>query len=470
MKKLNELIPCDYDTMISGVQIDSREVKPGDLFVAVNGFNVKHSEYIGDAIEKGAVAVITDIDYKSDIPIVKVKDVNGCLNQICINFYDYKNSITMIGITGTDGKTTTAIILSQLLKDNRNIAYMGTNGIEYKDLHIKTENTTPTNEKLYKYLSELEKKDCSHLVVEVSSEALLHQRVKDFEFKYAIYTTITEDHLNIHKTLENYIQSKFLLATLVKDDGAIIVNRDDETCKLLLTKKYKNLYTYGKDENSDFKIDSIKEYSDYTTFDIITKDEIYHIKSPYLGEYNVYNLTAAFVVCYLEKVDLKQLISNIEKLEPVKGRTEILDFGQEYKLILDYAHTLNGIKSIVESFKDKYKRTILLTGAAGGREKEKRAKIGKYILNNADLVIFTMDDPRYENVDDIIDQMIGTEQKDNYIRIIDRKEAINYALKIAQKGDLVLILGKGRDSYMAIEDRREDYCDYDVIKKYFDEN
>lgn len=467
MKKLNDIIDCDYNTLIKDIKIDSREIKSGDLFIAINGFNVKHCEYIEDAIKKGAAAVITDINYESDIPIIKVDDVNSILNKICENFYGYKNTQTMIAITGTEGKTTTATILKELLKNTMNVAYIGTNGIEYKNKIIKTMNTTPTNEKLYKYLSDLEKKHCNTVVMEVSSEALLHKRVNDFKFKYAIFTTITEDHLNIHKTIDNYIHSKLSLVNLIEKKGKIIVNIDDKNCRLHLKDFNKKIYTYGKERKSDFRISNIQEFKQYTTFDIFYKENIYKIKSPYLGEYNVYNLTAAFIVCYLEKININNLIETIENLPLIKGRTEIINFGQKFKLILDYAHTLNGIKSIVESVKNKYNRIILLTGAAGGREKEKRSKIGKYILNNTDFVIFTMDDPRYESVDSIIDQMIGMEKKENYVRIIDRKEAIKYALNIANDNDVVLILGKGRDDYMAIEDKKINYCDYDVIKNYF---
>lgn len=467
MKRLCELIECEYETPIYGIKIDSREIKEGDLFVAVNGFNVSHSEFIEDAINKGAAAVITDIDYESHIPIVKVSDVNGILNQICIQFYGYQNNQKLIGITGTDGKTTTAVMIKELLCEKRNIAYIGTNGIEYGKQVIKTENTTPTNEKLYKYLTKLQEENYNDIVMEVSSESLLHQRVIDFQFQYAIFTTITEDHLNIHKTIQNYIESKLSLASLVKEDGAIIINQDDRNCRLLLNRNLNHIYTYGKDQKSDFQICNIQEEKGITTFDIQHQHQNFHIISPYVGEYNVYNLCAAFIVCYLEGIDSSYLIQKIKTLPPIKGRTESLDFGQNYKLILDYAHTLNGIKNIVESFQGKYKRTLLLTGAAGGREKEKREKIGKYILNHADFVIFTMDDPRYESVDCIIDQMIGNEKKNNYIRIINREEAIRYTLDMAEEDDLVLILGKGRDNYMAIEDKRIDYCDYDVISRYF---
>ena len=192
MKRLNELLDCDYDTLIKDIKIDSREIEDGDLFVAVNGFNCKHSDFIPQAIENGASAVICDIDYEADIPIIKVSNVNEVLNEVCIKFYEYSNSQTLIGITGTDGKTSTATMLSGLLNNSYKTAYIGTNGIEYNNKIIKTQNTTPTNEKLYKYLAMLEHESYNTVVMEVSSEALLHKRVDDFKFKYSIFTIASQ--------------------------------------------------------------------------------------------------------------------------------------------------------------------------------------------------------------------------------------------------------------------------------------
>ena len=174
----------------------------------------------------------------------------------------------------------------------------------------------------------------------------------------------------------------------------------------------------------------------------------------------------AYIICRLFGIDSSLLLSRIKKLRCIKGRTELLDFGQDYDIILDYAHTINGIKNIISSFRD-YDNVITVTGSAGGREHEKRSVIGKFVIENSDTAIFTMDDPRYEDVNEIIDQMVG-DSKD-YIRIPDREDAIRYALDIADKGSVVLILGKGRDEYMAIEDKKPYYCDYDVIERYFKE-
>ena len=466
MHKLNDIFKEYEPIPIKDVKTDSREVEKQDISVATHGFNVDHSEYIEDAINNGAAAIVTDIDYETNIPCIKVDDVEKSLSEICKKLYDYNNDLNLIGITGTDGKTTTATILKNILNKFSNTAYIGTNGIEYKDKKIKTENTTPKKEELYKIFSDLKKENCSNVVMEVSSEALLHNRVDSFLYKYAIFTNITEDHLNVHKTIDSYISSKLKLLDYLTDDGTIIVNKDDENCKEIISSNNK-IFTYGKDENSDFQICDINYKEKYTTFTIRHNNKKYKIKSPYPFEYNIYNLTAAFIVCYLEKLNHRKVIKYIKKLKPIMGRCEYLDFNQKYKVILDYAHTENGIRNLIENVKKNNQKIIVVTGSAGGRETEKRSRIGKYLLNNVDLVVFTMDDPRNESVDDIIDQMIGEEKNNNYIRIQNREQAIFYALDIAEENDYVLIIGKGRDNYMAIGDERIDYCDYDVIYKYF---
>ena len=466
MKRLKDIIECDYDIPISDIKIDSREVKKGDIFVAVKGFNIDHSLYIEDAIKNGAVAIITDKDFKSNIPVLKVNDIEKTLIDICEKFYNFNSNLKLIGVTGTDGKTTTATIIKRLLDKKEKTAYIGTNGIEYLNKKESIPNTTPTVEKLYKYFSKIDKNNISTISMEVSSDALLHNRVDSFKFKYAVYTNITEDHLNIHKTIENYIESKLKLSTLLDPDGIIIMNNDDSK-QSILKKSDKKVYTYGQTNDSDFLIKDIEYLDNITRFVIEHNNKQYKIKSTLLGEYNIYNLTAAFVVCYLEGMKPRNIISNIKKIGSIDGRGELLSFGQKYTIVLDYAHTENSIKSIVEEVKDKYKRVIVVTGSAGGREKEKRKYIGKYLLDNTDLVIFTMDDPRYENVDYIIDDMISISNKTNYKRIISRSNAIKYALDIAKEGDIVLIIGKGRDNYMAIGDEKIPYNDYEEIEEYF---
>lgn len=463
--KLTKIIDCDYDVDITGIAEDSRNVKPGYLFVATKGFNVDHFDYIEAAISAGAVAVVCDRKAEFSVPTIVVGDINEALIDCCEKFYDVKTEdFNFIGITGTDGKTTVASLIKQILDETFSTAYIGTNGLNVNNKKISTSNTTPCICELYSLFSTIKENKCKDVVMEVSSEALLHGRVDSIKYDVAIYTNITEDHLNVHKTIDNYINSKIKLCSLVKENGIILVNGDDYNCRAIDDSRKR---TYGFSNDNYYVINNVNFMSKNVKFDIKCKEFSYTIESPMIGEFNIYNVAVAFIVGLLKKIPANVLLDRIKDFKPIDGRMENLNFGQDYTIILDYAHTYNGIKSVLECFKSA-QHIILVTGAAGGREKEKRSKIGKLILSKADFVIFTMDDPRYENVEDIISQMIGDFSTDNYESIIDRKKAIYRAFDMANSGDVVLVLGKGRDNYMAIEDKKLPYCDYDVIKSYFE--
>lgn len=458
MKKIKDLIDCSYDIEITGITDDSRLVEKGYLFVATKGFNVDHYDYIDDAIKKGCSFVICDRKINKNIPHLVVENINDLFFELCRRFYDLDlNKFNFIGITGTDGKTTTATIVNKLIDGS---AYIGTNGLSVDDKTFSTSNTTPCVSELYKDLKIVEKNDSSTVVMEVSSEALLHDRVKGLEYKIIGFTNITGDHLNVHKTFENYVKCKMKLLDLLEDDGIVIVNGDD---KILHNIKCKNMYTFGFDSDNNFVITNVV-YNEKNT--IITINDSIIIDSPLVGKYNVYNVVMAYLIGKFFGVDDYLLLNRIKELSPIKGRCEFLDFGQNFDIVLDYAHTTNGIKCILDAFSD-YDNIIVVTGCAGGREKTKRRDIGKLIMDKSDIAIFTMDDPRYENVDEIINQMVLNDT--DYIRIIDRREAIKYALSIATPSSVVLILGKGRDDYMAIKDEKIKYCDYDVICDFYKE-
>lgn len=459
MKKIKDLLDnCLLDIDILGVTDDSRRVHDGYLFVATKGFNVDHYDFIDDAIKRGAIFVIADRKIKNNFPHLIVDNINDVYVQCCQKFYDVDvKKFNFIGITGTDGKTTTTSIIKQLLDD---CAYIGTNGVMIKNKSYKTNNTTPCIDELYASLKDIQKSDCLDIAMEVSSEALLHKRLEGISFDFIGYTNITEDHLNIHKTMENYCNCKFSLINYLKPEGKCFINGDCPNCKKL---KGSNIYSYGFDENNDYVISNVLEKDCFVKFTIEWKDNSYEIESPLLGKYNIYNVALAFIICLNKNIDSNILIDKIKHLDIIKGRREYLYFGQNFDVILDYAHTFNGIKNILESVK-KDKKIIVVTGAAGGREKEKRPLIGKFILDNADISIFTMDDPRYEKVEDIIREMVGDSKKE-YLEIVNRKKAIEKAFSLADRDSVVLILGKGRDNYMAIKDKKIPYCDYDVIKE-----
>lgn len=460
MKKISDLIEnVNLDIDILGVTDDSRKVQEGYLFVATQGFNEDHYLYIDEAIKKGAVFIVSNRKLERDFPhFIVEKNINDLYIDCCRKFYDIDLAeFNFIGITGTDGKTTTASIIHELL----DYAYIGTNGITVGEEEFPTNNTTPVVEELYAGLKLIKDKGYKNIVMEVSSEALLHKRLKDFKFETVGFTNITEDHLNVHGTIENYRKCKFELVNYLKDEKHCFINGDCDNCKLL---DYKNKISYGMNKDNDAIIYDVKQLTNLVKFKIKYRGKYYEIKSPLLGTYNIYNVTLAFLICLELGFDEQILIKKIASLKTIKGRREFLDFGQEFAVVLDYAHTFNGIKNLIESFQN-YERIIVVTGSAGGREKAKRKLIGKYLLDNTDLTIFTMDDPRNESVDDIIDDMLEDTNKRNYYRIVDRKKAIEKAFQNAHKKTVVLIIGKGRDNYMAIGDKKIFYSDYEVIKE-----
>ena len=468
MKKLKQIIDCSYDTLISGITDDSRDVYDGYLFVATKGFNVDHFDYIDKAIENGAVAIISDRNVEVDVPVVLVNNINDIYPELCRRFYDVApNDFSLIGITGTDGKTTTATIVQKIITDDINCAYIGTNGCLVNGKVHHTNNTTPCTSELYNCLSIAKNGGCKATVMEVSSEALLHERVRGLEFDIVAITNITEDHLNVHKTIENYRKCKFKIVNYLKKDGVLVINGDDSNCRLL---QIDNMYTFGFNSDNDYVISDFSESKAGINFKICHDNDIYEVISPLFGKYNAYNITLSFVIGLLKKIPSDTLIQRIKEVSSITGRGERLEFGQDYDIILDYAHTYNAIDNLLESVKGKYKRIITVTGAAGGREREKRSKIGKLVLEKSDYVIFTMDDPILEDVNDIIDDMISNCNNKNYERQLDRVAAISKAFEIAKPGDAVLIIGKGRDDYMALGTEKIPYCDYDVIVNYFKKN
>ena len=459
MKNLNELYDCDYDCLVKDIKTNSKEVEEGDMFVCIKGVNEDRHNYILDAIDRGCSCLIVDRGDNYSVPFIKVKDTNIELGKVSKKFYGYDDSLKTIGVTGTDGKTTTSLIIKDLLG---NCGYIGSNGVISENIYFDTNNTTPDLNLLYKYLSMFKNENLEYVSMETSSEGLLHNRVQGINFDIGVLTNVSEDHLNVHKTLSNYLDCKIKLFKNIKEDGFAILNRDDrffdkfkENCKC-------NVFSYGKDKNSDLVINNFVEKIDGTDISFVYKNNLYKVSSSLKGEYNVYNLMGAFGVLICLGLEVEDIISRVRNIKQVEGRCEVFSY-KNFKIVLDYAHTENGLRSIL-SFLNKVKinRIITVTGSAGGREHEKRKGMGEVVQELSDLVIYTMDDPRYEKVIDIINEM-KVEDKDNYIIIEDRETAIKKAFELANKDDIILIAGKGRDPYMAIEDKKIAYSDYDVI-------
>ena len=460
--KLNELIDCPYDIIVTGIKTNSVNIKKGDLFICIDSKTMDRHLFIDDAIKKGASAIIVKNDVgKKSVPIIKVDNPNQIFIDIINKFYNYPTrKLTMIGVTGTDGKTTVATIIYQLIN---NCAYIGTNGISYNDYKEKTSNTTPNLDKTIPLFANMVKNEIKTVSMEVSSEALYYDRVAGIEFDCSILTNITKEHLNTHKTLENYIACKCKLFDNTK--GPCILNKDDEHFSEV-AKHCSKIYTYGKDYDNNLYFKDVKLDHDKTTFNIVYQNKQYKIESPLIALFNVYNLCAALLALVSLGYELQELIKNIKNLK-VSGRLENIDLGQDFKVIVDYAHTPNGINNLLQFMNGlEHNKLIVVFSEPGERDKSKRASKGYNVITNCDYAIVTSQDPRGENPLDIANDLIS-EVKDykNYEIILDRSEAIKKAIYMARKGDIVLIIGKGSDNYQILKNKIIEFSDIEEAKK-----
>lgn len=464
MKKLSELINCEYDIEIQGIKTNSNQINKGDLFICTDTKTMDRHAFIDDAIKRGAIAVIVKKDVGSkSVPIIKVENPNDTFVGIINKFYDYPTTkLNMIGVTGTDGKTTTATIIYQLLN---NCAYIGTNGISYDNYKEKTPNTTPGLDKTYPLFKDMIEKGIKTVSMEVSSEALLYERVKGITYNCSIMTNITKEHLNTHKTLENYIDCKCELFR--NTNGPCILNKDDEHYLEVLKNCNSKVYTYGSGTDNDLYFKEVQLYPNYTNFKIVYKNKEYSITSPLVAMFNVYNLCASLLALLSLGYDIDNLIKNIKNIN-ISGRLENIDLGQNFKVIVDYAHTPNGISKLLEFIHSlKYNKLTIVFSEPGERDKSKRPDKGYNVITNCDHAIVTSQDPRSEDPLVIANDLLTkVKNYNNYEIILDRSEAIKKAIYSANKDDIVLIIGKGSENYQILKDKIIEFCDVDEVKKH----
>lgn len=472
MKKLSELFNVDSDIVIESIEEDSRVKKNNYLFCAIKGLHVDGHNYIDQAVDNGAVAVLVSEEVKTNVPIIKVEDTNRAMSIALSKFYDNADKkLKLIGVTGTDGKTTLASIIYQLINSVDNCGYIGTNGLDCKEYHREQKFTTPFPKELYKYLYDFYNVGCNYISMEATSERLGTNRLSELEFDVAIYTNLSRDHLNTHKTMENYLLAKAKLFGLVKKEGYSIINNDDQYAPGVIKRANGNIITYGIDTKSDIMAKDIIIKAEKLTFTLVANGTEYFIESPLSGKFNVYNLLAAFATCTSFGFSPRVIINAIKNLKPIGSRQTYVDFGQPFKIMIDYAHTAYSLKYLLEFINITNKgRIIIVIGSGGLRDKGRRVEIGEVVTSLTDHVIFTMEDPRTEDVNDIIDDMLTnvSDEYSNYERVIDREEAIFKALSIAKENDLVLITGKAEEDYQDINNEYVPYkTDYRVVEEYF---
>ena len=467
MKKLNELLKTEYDVNVTGIKINSKEVEKGDLFVCIKGVKTDRHDFIDEAIKNGASCIIGEKDIECSIPYVKVKNTNYILPDLCRKFYDFDRlNLKIIGVTGTDGKTTTATSIQYLIGRDK-CGYIGTNGVSCLKWTKDSPNSTPDPTLLYKYFREFYDAGCEYVVMEASSEGFLRGRLDDLYFTAGGYTNITWEHINVHGSFENYVKCKLRLAS--QTTGKFIINQEDEFHDRFKEKSLNSL-SYGEDPKCDLYIKNYTITPKYTNVVFVYQNEEYNFISPLLGKFNVYNLACAMLICLSLGFDMETLIENAMNID-VSGRLEMINIGQKFKVMVDYAHTPNGIKSILEFVRVlEVNRAIVVIGSAGERDYKKRPIMGKTVIENADYAIFTYEDPRSEDPRDIIKEMVSEiEDESKYEIVIDRSKAIKRAIDIASENDIVLILGKGNETYEKLKDKTIYFNDIEEAKKSIQE-
>ena len=450
MKKLNELYNVDSDVEVTGISINSKEIKKGNIFVCTMGVTADRHDFIDEAIANGASCVVVSRDVgEKSVPIVKVEDTNKELPYLCQKFYDYPDEkLTMIGVTGTDGKTTTTTIIQTLIGSDL-CGYVGTNGRSCAKFTGDNPNTTPDSQNLYMYLDEFVGYGCKYAAIETSSEAFYRGRLQTMTFDISAYTNVTSEHLNIHGSFENYLESKKMLFKQTKSDGYCILNHDDKYFEDMKSACNGKVLTYGLGYDNDLQIVDFKVYPDHTDVTFKYLEDEFKINSPLMGDFNVYNLACALLCVFALGFKFDEVKERIKDIK-VSGRLELLDTDTDYYVMVDYAHTPNGITNLLNFVHTlDINRSIVVIGQAGERDPYKRPKVGNAVVENASFAIFCYEDPRSEDPMAICEDIISElkENHSNYEIVIDRSEAIQKAIDMAGPGDMVLVLGKGNETY-----------------------
>ncbi len=441
------------------IKTDSRKIKKGDVFVALKGNNYDGHDFICDAIKRGAGLIVCECG-NYDVQTLIVPDTRSYLCEYLREIYHYIFSkIKIIGVTGTNGKTTTAFLIHKSLnKLGIKCAYIGTIGF-YINKKIKNlKNTTPDILEIYELLLKCYQNDCLYVTMEVSSQALSMHRVDGILFDYAIFTNLTQDHLDYHKTMENYCLAKMELFKKLKKDGIAIVNYDDKYKNYFLFENNKNI-TYGFNK-SDYQITNykLKNYKQ----EFLLNNEKYVVNL--LGKYNVYNIVNVIIILKqlgFEYKNIKKIISNIKapigRMEVIKNKTNLY--------IVDYAHTPDAVEQVIKTINEiKKNRVVTIIGCGGNRDKDKRHIIGEVATRYSDYVIFTSDNPRFENPNSIIEDIIYNLNCKNYEVIVNRKEAIKKGIQILEINDILLVLGKGHENYQIVGNKVIYFSDKKTIQ------
>ena len=459
---------------IEDICSDSRKLKKGSLFVAVEGPHVHGTCFSQDAIKKGARVIVTqsptDLEHKyKKVCFLKVEDSRKFLVDVLLRFYDNApDKIRVVGVTGTNGKTTITFLLESIIdRIQKSCGVIGTVNHRFGDKIVRACNTTPGLIDNHQYIREMVKKGTDYCIMEVSSHALAQRRVDGINFNVGIFTNLTQEHLDYHNNMDEYFNAKALLFQNLGDDALALINTDDVYGQRLCAISKGKVKTYGIDNDAGVMAKNIQSSLLGSSFTLMLDNEDINIETKLVGKHNIYNILAAAGVCYYEGISLAQIKEGIEGLLRVPGRLDRILCGQDFNVFIDYAHTQDALKNVLKSLKGVCEGKIILAfGCGGDRDREKRPEMGKIACHLADDVVVTSDNPRSEDPQSIIDEIVAGIDKDNYTIVLNRIDAIHLALDIAEKGDTVLIAGKGHEEYQILKDKTIDFNERKIIEDY----
>ena len=466
------------DISVKNLQYDSRTVQPEDLFIALVGETTDGHNYIEHAIANGAAAVIAEYAPESvsmHTPVLVVKDtreVISLLAELLHGFPDRK--LKMVGVTGTNGKTTTTNLIKYLW-NCRNIraGLIGTICNMCGERRLPAVNTTPEPLRLAELLSLMVEEECTHAVMEVSSHALKQKRVDAIHFDGAVFTNLTQDHLDYHRTFEDYLNAKLILFKMLDRGNTAgrfaVVNIDDPYAEAFCKACGAELWTYGIDKPAVLQAQNYHLTAHGCTFDLLYQGEVYHAETPLSGKFNVYNSLAALAVLMAQGCDLPSLLEDLKNSPQVAGRFEKINEGQDFGVVVDYAHTPDGLENVLKTARDIVNgRLITVFGCGGDRDRGKRPLMGELACRLSDYVVITSDNPRTEDPLAIISEIEAGIAGDTaeYEIEPDRRAAIGKAIAMAGAGDVVLIAGKGHEDYQLVGGRVLDFDDRKVAREF----
>ena len=457
------------NTEIREVRYDSRAVQPGDLFVAIRGYATDGHKYIAKALEQGAAAVVCE-EAPEGAPAVVVENSRRALAEIAANRFDHPaDSMVMLGVTGTNGKTTTTYLVKHMLEDaGHKVGLIGTNQNLIGEEVIETERTTPESYELHALFARMRDAGCTHVIMEVSSHSLVLDRVHGIPFAVGAFTNLTQDHLDFHKTMEQYRKAKAMLFS-ISDKG--VINLDDNAAQAMLADAKCPCLTFSCEKDAaDLTAKNIHLYADGVEFVATTKGELARVKLPIPGHFSVENALAALGIVLQIGMSLSDAAHSLATATGVKGRVEVVPTDTDYTVLIDYAHTPDGVENVLRAVRGFAKgRVIALFGCGGDRDRTKRPKMGKIAADLADFCVVTSDNPRTEDpkaiIDDILEGMKDT--KTPMQVIVDRSEAIHWALAHAKKDDVIVLMGKGHETYQEVNHVKHHMDEREIVAAYF---